>query len=374
MFNYQVLVKFIKNPYAWGFVIFWVLMLVACFTMWILDDHKNNKREKIERSLFWLFGIAMLLFVIFRPIGIARDDSGYLEYYKTICPTFICDQWIQGTRDQGWFSLVGILKSLFQDPKVMLFLGAVGLLVKLMVIYRLVERPLIVLLLYCGLYYQVQDLTAWRVSLAIAFFMLTIWFVVRTKGYWCAWIFILCGFFHKQAFLAPLVIVGALLRQHRKLIILICMVPTVLLTLGIYPLLHLMTFKMVAGFREIALNQGLDTYIAAKLAGVYTGWRHAPTVVYPQILLTLWLVIKAPPKNEKLDTMMVGCLVVSCLFLWAFASLPDAQVRFFEFFMVPTVLLVGGRRLYGFEFTAVVLLSGLLLSKYNFVHHLILQP
>lgn len=374
MLNCPILEPFLKNPYAWGFVLYWLGLLGACATLWMVEFRQGKPYKTLETSLFWLFGLGMLAFVVFRPIGIARDDLGYLNNYKTICPTFTCGQWFQGVRDFGWYSLVGLLKSVVSDPQVMLWLGAAALLVKLAVMYSLAKRPLVVLLLYTGLYYQVQDLTAWRVSLALACFMLAIWLVVRTRHYWSAWALFVCGVFHKQAFVAPLILVGVLLRKHRLLLTAVCLIPIGMLVVGLYPPLHLIASQIGGGVKEIAFSQGLDSYVVAKLAGVYAGWRQAPVVVYPQILLTLWLLIKAQPDNEKLDGMLTGCLVMGCLFLWGFASLPDAQVRFFEFFMVPTVLLAGARRLSGVEFAGVVLVSGLFVAKYNIVHQLIVQP
>ena len=374
MSSAPILAHFLKNPYVWGFVLFWVGMLVACAALWIVESRHGKQYKALESSLFWLFGLAMLAFMVFRPIGIARDDLAYLEIYKTICPTLTCGQWIQGARDVGWFSSVGLLKSVVSDPRVMLWLGAAALLVKLAVMYGLVKRPLVVLLLYTGLYYQVQDLTAWRVSLALACFMLAIWLVVRTRQYWNAWALFLCGVFHKQAFVAPLILVGALLRKHRPLLTAVCLIPIGMLVVGLYPPLHLISSQIGGGVKEIVFNQGLDSFIGAKLAGVYSGWRHAPIVFYPQIFLTMWLVMRVRPDNDKLDAMLTGCLVMGCLFLWGFASLPDAQVRFFEFFMVPTVLLAGFRRLSVVEFAGVVLVSGLVVAKYNMVHQLIVQP
>jgi hypothetical protein len=62
---------------------------------------------------------------------------------------------------------------------------------------------------------------------------------------------------------------------------------------------------------------------------------------------------------------------MGCIFLWCFASLPDAQVRFFEFFMAPTVLLAGMRRLNVLELAGVFAVSGAFVIKYNVLHHLL---
>lgn len=319
-----------------------------------------------------MFGLVMVIFVATRPFGIARDDVGYLAHYNSICPTIACEKWFNGGRDIGWNLLVGLLKNIIDDPRIMLWLSAAGLLIKLFVIKALTKRPLIVLLCYTSLYYQVQDLTSFRVSLSIAFFMLAIWLIVRTSCYWNAPTLLISGFFHKQAYVAPLILFGLIIKKSRWLLNAICFIAVIMLLLDFYPQWHLIVFKFGDRLRDIVLNIGLDVYVGSKLAGVYLNWRQAPIVYYPQILMILWLINKTQLIDEKLDSMLTGCLVMACIFLWGFASLPDAQVRFFEFFMVPTLLIVGMRRLKFFELSSVIFVSGLFVAKFNIIHQLVL--
>ena len=363
--------KLLLGSYSGGFIVFWGAMLIAAAGTWILDFRYAERCAKLERTLFWAFGIAMILFAAWRPIGIARDDLQYLNIYDTVCPTLTCGKWIQGARDWGWYSLVGVLKSLVADPKVLLWLGAVGLLCKLLVIYNLVRRPLFVLLLYLSVYYELQDLTALRVSLSISVFMLGIWLVVKLNSWRYSVILLTCGFFHKQGYVAPLIIMGSILKPYRWLLTAFCIIPALLVFFGLYPQLQNFFSVNSWDFQNATVNQGLDLYLAAQQKGLYKESRNAPVVVYPLILFTLWLLLKAPSLNDKLHSIMAGCLAMGCLFLWGFASLPDAQVRFFEFFMVPTVLLAGVRRLDAFEVVGVVAVSGIFLLKYNVLHHLL---
>ena len=68
-----------------------------------------------ETYAYWFLAILLVLFSMWRPIGIALDDGSYLELFKTICPTFTCGKWVQGSRDWGWYSIVGFLKSFWDD-------------------------------------------------------------------------------------------------------------------------------------------------------------------------------------------------------------------------------------------------------------------
>lgn len=350
---------------------FWLAVAFACIAHRALELKNQNYGAKAETVLFWAFGLAMVIFVAVRPIGIARDDLGYLEIYSTICPTLICHQWIQGIRDWGWYSLVGLLQSFGIGPRVMLLLAATAVLLKLSVIYSLVRHPLPVLLLYLGLYYEVQDLTAWRASLAITMFMVGIWLIVRFRTYWNSWALILCGVFHKQAFVAPFIVTGKLIKRNRAFFNMLCITPVILLLVGVFPDLQQITTHLGDELHKLFVNQGLDKYFTAKNSGAYTGYRNAPIVVYPQILLILWLLNRFWKVDNRLDSLLVGCLSMACLFLWGCASLPEVQVRFFELFMVPTVLLVGLRWLHVLEFSALVIISGIFVLKYNVLHHLL---
>lgn len=352
-------------------MLFWGTLVLACIGVRMVESRNSQLSIKIEAILFWAFGAAMVFFAAFRPIGIARDDVPYLNIYSAICPSLECGQWVQGARDWGWYSLVGLLKSIVLEPKVMLWLGAVGLFLKLGLMYSLIRRPLLVLLLYLALYYEIQDLTALRVSMAIAVFMLGIWFVARYRTYRNGWALFLCGLFHKQAFIAPLILVGVRLRGYRWLLITLCIVPILFTALSLYPDLQQIFSGVEGGIKGVVINQGLDAYFVVKNSGAYQGLRNAPLVVYPQILLILWLLLKGHLPNNWLESLISGCLVMGCFLLWAFASLPDAQVRFFEFIMVPTVLLAGVRRLDALEVAGVVAVSAVFVLKYNVLHHLL---
>lgn len=372
-FLHNFLPSMFKGHYSVAFMLFWASMLVACLGMQVLESRRAHRAQHIEAILFWMFGGVMVAFAALRPIGIARDDLAYLEIFKTICPTLTCGHWVQGSRDPFWFFLVGLFKSVVPSPRIMLVISAAGMLVKLGVMFSLARRPMPVLLLYAGIFYQVQDLTAWRVSLAIAVFMVAIWFLVRQRHYWNAWILLICGMFHKQAFVAPLILVGVFFTRHPVLLVGICLAFVALLLFGVYPQDQWMFAQHGGQIAKTAINQGLDFYIAAKQEGQYAGRRNAPIVIFPHLLLMMLLFIRAKIDDDRLNAMLAGCLLMACIFLWGFASLPDVQVRFFEFFMVPTVLLAGSRDMRRLELVGVIGVSGMFVAKYNLVHTLLVQ-
>jgi len=140
----------VTGPFTRGFLFFWIAMLVACISIWAYEVNTQSHNKKIEGIAYWVFGSAMVVFAFVRPMGIARDDLPYLGIYASICPTLECGAWIQGPRDVVWYSLVGVLKSIFATPDVMLWLSATAFLIKLFLFYKLIDRPMPVLLLYTG--------------------------------------------------------------------------------------------------------------------------------------------------------------------------------------------------------------------------------
>jgi len=363
----------IKLSYTEGFLVFWALMLVAYLGLCIAEYHWGEASNKFESSLFWAFGSAMVIFAAERSIGLARDDFGYIAIYDTLCPSLSCGQFIQGQRDAGWYFLIGLLKSLFHDPRIMFWLSALGLLVKLTIIYSIVKRPFPVLLLYTAIYYQIQDLTALRASLVITVFMLAIWLFLQNKKLYGLTALFSCGIFHQQGFVAPMILFGDFFKTNYYALFLICFLSIIFLTFGFYPRLDIIIPKFGAWFQDLVFNERFENYLDDKKVSADFGFKNAPIVVYPQIFFIFWLLIRSHMMGEKLNSLLIGCLLMGCLFLWGFGSLPVMQVRFFEFFMVPTLLLAGFHRLRWFEILGLITVAALFVAKYNIVNKIFVQ-
>lgn len=354
--------------YTLGFLVFWSTLC----TLVVAEAWRENRGQRLffAPHLFWGFAILMACFELFRPIGIARDDQAYLAIFEGICPTLECGQMPQTARDWAWYLSVGILKSIWPSPRAMLLLGAIALFLKFSVIYSVAKRPLPVLLAFTSIYYQIQDLTAFRVAISSAVFLIAIWFYIRHSRAVGIVGMILSGVFHKQGFVAPSVLLGYLIKGRFWLLCILSLIPIGMMALGFYPPLQDWLSVLSGGANSAGIFRELDPYISHKLGGIYDGWRVAPVVFYPLIIFTLWMIGAHQSSNKRFDALMSGCLMMGCWFLWGFASLPDAQVRFFEFFMLPTILLVGIGRTSLRQTGALVLVSGIFVIKYNILHHL----
>lgn len=366
MLRLPELFKLLQGSYSGAFIVLWSICVVL--TGISLSTQKKSWSSHFAGVAYWLLALMMIGFAACRPIGIARDDLNYLEIFNNVCPTLICSQWVQGVRDWGWYSFVGLIKSFVADPKVMLWIGAAGLLIKFAVIYRLAKQPLFALILFCGLFYEVLDLTALRIALASTVFMVGLWLLIEGRTVLGGIVASICGLFHKQAFVAAFVLLGSMLRLRYSLFFALAIFPILMLLIGWYPDLPVLAKRLGTNTANSFLFQhGLDGYIGRN----YTGWRAVPIVYYPLVILAIWLARDVFLENNRLYAYASMSVVLAAWFLWGFASLPDVQVRFFDFMILPVVFLAGACRFDWWRFAGVVAVSGIFVVKYNILHPLL---
>ena len=364
--NILELVYSLKGSYSGAFVTFWCAC--ALLTAVSVLAQKKTWVRQFDAITYWILAILMVAFAAYRPIGIARDDLGYLEIYNSVCPTLTCGQLLQGSRDWGWYSLVGFLKSFWAGPRVMLWLGAAGLCIKFVVIFRVSKRPLFALLLFTGVFYQVLDLTAWRIALASTIFLFGLWLLIEGKKT-LGWLVTLsCGIFHKQALMSPLVLLGPLLQQRFIWLPLFTIPPLALMLSGNLVDVPVQLQRLgIESLSKFAIEQGLDGYMAN-----YSGWRVLPLVFYPLLVLCGWLAWDVFHLNKRLYGYSAAALIGCCWVLWVFASMPVAQVRFFDFLVLPIIFLAGNCRVDWWRFLGVVFVSGGFVLKFNVLHQLLI--
>ena len=339
-----------------------------------LDASLLKPRERWDSFTFWMFGAGLIAFTALRPLGVGVDDLyGYTNYqFNPVCPTLKCGIFVQGDRDQAWYSLIGLLKSLDPSPRVQLVLVAVALGFKLWIISKLTKQRSLALLVYAALFYIIHDITALRLSLAVGVYLWA--FYALTKGFRIrgGLSLIVNGFFHKQAFVALLLFLGQWIPWTRRRS-LILMMPMLLLMMGIYPNDYI--FQSVMNFSNGPYWANIlfgSSYVALKLAGAYDKVRTWPLVAPPTMVLSVWLLWDLLPKS-LLFRYSTTNLFIAVLFLWGYAVIPEVQLRFWHFFMVPIVFVVGNAQLTGWKLAAIMILVAIYVIKYTTLHHLLLD-
>lgn len=356
----------LESFYSRAFVVFWGLMLICSVCLWIFGMQNTRRSIRLERALFWVFGSVMVLFCAVRPIGITPDDLTYVDMYKSICPTFSCGRLIQSSRDWGWYGSVGLIKSFFDNLRLMLLIGAFALSVKLLVIFNLSKRPLLALALFFGVFYQVQDVTAFRVSLSLAIFMAGIWLLIKNYKWQGALLMLSAGLFHKQAVLSPWVAFSFGSRKKLWTYFLLVLLPVMITLLHLYPHIQVgVDFLNSKGLLDLSLLEGLNSYLENKNNGQYVNWRVIPLSIFPIIFLMVFLGRSTFYENKEVYVYASTSCILACWLLWGFADIPTAQVRFFEYFALPVVLFAGNCRGKWWEVSLVMTVSSIFVYRYN---------
>jgi hypothetical protein len=294
--------------------------------------------QKYDRILFWLSSFALILFASCRPFGVGLDDMHYsMVHYQKACPSFQCGKWFQEGpgRDQFWYTAVGLLKSICPSPRVMLWLAGIGLFLKVLVLDRLCKQRCLALLFYYSCFYIIHDVTALRVSLAISGYLIAIYLLANRHFLSGLSFLTLDGFFHRQAFLAPLVLISRWPHWSIKRFQWAMLLPVVLLIIRIYPndaVLDLILQQTWGkGFIRSLVGSDID-YLGAKLKGAYDHVHIIPVVVPPTVILSMYLLSQQKIINRELLLLCGASLVLAAWLLWAYAAFPDVQLRFWHFF------------------------------------------
>ena len=347
------------------------ILALACIA---LQESLVKSKERWDFWFFWTFGAVLIAYAALRPLGTGVDDLyGYAtDQFVRVCPTFSCGTWIQGDRDQAWYSLIGLLKSIAPSPRVQLLLVAAGLGLKLWVISKLTQHRSAALLVYAAFFYVIHDITALRVSLAISIYLGAFYLLVQGRWLTGGLGLAVNGFFHKQAFVAPLLFFGRWIPWSRRGAFSL-LVPMGLLTLGIYPGDPIFKWAMSLPKGPEAINALFGaSYVAGKLAGIYDQVRIWPVVAPPTVLLAVWLIRDLDPKS-LLFRYSATSQLLAVLFLWGYAVIPEVQLRFWHFFLVPIVFIVGNARLNRLKLAAILILAGIYIVKYTTLHDLLLD-
>ena len=338
----------------------------------LLPEHTQGV---YDRRLFWVMSTLLVLFAAFRPLGVGVDDlGGYASIqFNMACPSLECGQWVQGRRDQGWYSIVGMLKSFYPHPQVVLWLAGIGLAAKLWVMDRLCRYRSLALLFYVACFYLIHDITALRVSLAISVYLLGFYWLVQNRLGWGAGLLAVNGFFHQQAFVAPLLLAGRWLPLTSRRVQLGLLLPLVLLVMGIYLGDAILNWLMSLDWGRRLVGMSFHGYEHYKMAGVYDHTRLWPVVAPPTLFLAAWLIGDLSDRHRLLFQYTATSLIIAALFLWGYAVVPEVQLRFWHFFLVPIVFVIGNVQLTRWKLVAILALSTVYLLKYTVMHDLLLD-
>lgn len=360
-------------------LVFQLFCILLVFGVVWLNKIPLERKEIFDRNLFCVASSLLVAYCAFRPLGVALDDSDYAGWIYTFsCPTLECGKIIQSHlgRDHVWYSLVGLIKSFYPTPRIVLWVAASALIIKLWVIERLCQHRSLALLFYVALFYLIHDITALRVSLAISIFLLAFYALVLGYFRLGAGLLLVNGFFHKQAFFAPLLLVGRGLTFHPEKLSRLLLVPLALLILGLYPNKWILEGVMSTSLGNLIIGKiagSSSSYINALLKGAYEQVRTWPIVAPPTLFLAIWFLKDLYNVRLVLYQYAAASIIIASWLLWACGVIPDVQLRLWHFFLVPIVFLIGNAHLNFWKITAILCLIAVYVLKYTFLHDLLLD-
>ena len=318
-------------------------VVTLCFASTALFLFARASRSG-DRILFWLFGAALILFTGLRPYGVGLDDAGHYNlHYSRVCPLFQCDQWLLKDRDYIWYFLVSILRRISSKPSDMLWLSAMAVAGKLIIIDRLCSWRLLALLLYVGVFYQVQDMTSFRQAWAILFFMLGFMGLVSQSRFAGSPFLLLSGLAHKQGFLSLALWPASSLPRRWYLPLAMLLLSFTLLFLGIFPRSGTLQANVVyiepkSWFK--LLGDILGNVVEIK-PGIFNLAERIPLSTYPMAALVLFIFRRGWTQSDPVLSLTAVSCSLAFAWFWLFAAEPVYQFRFFYFFLVPLTVAVG---------------------------------
>lgn len=331
-----------------------------------------SRLGRLSPQIFVVYGAALLVLTLMKPLGTAPDDLNYVELAVQGCTSFACDSALSLGRDFIWFFLVSLAPA-NAEFLVIKLVAVAALAIKLFVIYRLSSNRIYALSVYTFAFYFLHDLTQYRVSLALAFFLLGIYYAARTDRLRTALSGVASIGSHIQAAPSALLLLSPGWLKERVPFLATISVLLLLVALGFFPQLDRLgaAYGLITG-QDYDASSDVGKYMHLAEAGDYFGFRNVSIVAFV-ILLSLWFVKPdvAPGRctSMRARTMFLSQSSIALAFALylAFASVLDMQNRFFEFFLVPLALVFGNCRHTLRNYLALVFLCAAIFVKFHVI-------
>lgn len=338
-----------------------LLLVIALATSLSRSVH----RERVDRSLFWIFGFFLVAFAVLRPIGLARDDLAYVEILKALCPAGECSKGMPITRDYVWYGLVKLgLPLLPGSLFVPLVLSGLGGVIKLFVIDQLCRERLLALLLLIPLSFVQYDLTQLRAGLASSWMILGIYWLVRSQ-LWLGGAVLLTNFaVHSQAIFSPVLLGYRVFGLSRWILPTASLLVLALLYGGFYP--------SASSLAWLGLIPEAVPYYSGTLNGSYAGVKVFPWAYFLILAYGFWLCDALRFTQRRISEIVSAGLFLGMFVAWFFAINPTMQTRIFEFYAIPLILLAGNVGRSKVKILATCLLAVVLYLRLELLHDWIL--
>ena len=141
-------------------------------------------RRKDEARLYLVGSFFLVAFCLLKPFESGKDDLTHVDIVLRGCVGDVCSSIFTEYRDILWRILISKGDPLIVFNQIKL-VGAIALMGKLWVIYKLSINKLFSLCTYFFLFYYLHDLTQYRAGFSSALFLLAFYLLASSRSILC---------------------------------------------------------------------------------------------------------------------------------------------------------------------------------------------
>ena len=341
----------------------------------VLGDIFSPFSERKSKYLYILFSAPIISFASFRPMGIMRDDTYYVNMLSWTNGAYFSK--IFSMRDPLFYTISFLLSNLSKNADLLLYFIGFVLFLKLVVLHKLAgHRRLIVLFMYLSIYWQLHDLTQLRVSLSAFFFLLVFYFIKTNRSVFFGLSIVGSMLSHAQAILNIIFFPKAPIFSRLLLVLfatffVILMVCRVNFNFtDIYTVINYLLNDPQTSDFNYQLREAFRSYYSISRDAVANGTtlvQISPPIIFVlSVVVHLNSIISLKWETYHLPVIRSATLSIAlAIFLsWLFSSFSDVQVRFYEYYFLAGLVLaseISKRR----ALIGVYLLSLAYFTKFN---------
>lgn len=321
--------------------------------------------HKLENNIFWICAFLLTVFTLIRPLGIARDDLGYIEIQKNICVVLNCQGLPQVQRDWGWYILVSIFKSFIPGERAILLISGISTFIQLVIINQLCRQKLLALTLFLPLIYLYFHITLLRAGLALTVFFIAFYCLVRSKQFLGSILLLSNYFFHSQGIFSIGLILFNQIAKYKYIVIALIAVLVASIYLEWTP-----SFEQLLPFSKNESAPYWDQY----RQGLFDNQINFPLAHLLIIGYVTFLLLFNDSTTEEISTnqLALASILLAVFLAWFFAPIHAIQTRLFDFYLAPLVFLAGNLGSSRITLWVTLLLAILLYARIEVLHNWII--
>lgn len=294
----------------------------------------------VSRKRTFVIFIAIFLSLITAYIGMeySRDAQNYINAFYLIEDTDSILTHI-AFLEPSFYIVSKYLHLINLDVFFLFFVYAfIALSIKLYVITKYSNFPLLSLLFYFSYFYLLQDCTQIRVSVAVAFLFLSMKYFIDKKPIFGNFMIFISFLFHYSALLLFLInfILSPVINRNRYLFIFLFAIFFYVAGFSITSVISNMSsiIESFSIFNKLILyaNKAIESELAISLINMKT------ILLFTIVLFTL--VFEKKLKLNHFEVLSFKLVYSSLIAYILFADLPHLAVRISELFMVPMIFLL----------------------------------